>query len=766
MRSSTQRRSKHFALPLLLLASFLVLSIGCEKKEAMDANYEMRDGGDSANATGSAQRDSLVTVESTKSEYKSGATEQLFTPQEPHQDPASATKAGATGAEMDVQRERLSKSGARPAASRLADKSKSEAHDDELADQDIPEALVKANAAADRMLAAQQGELWAKPVVRDNKLIQPGQPFPLKSTDVKAQISGFMAQTAVTQTYSNPFENPIEAVYVFPLPEDSAVNGFTMTIGERVIIGMIMKRADAKATYERARAQGYRAALLEQERPNIFMQSIANIAPLEEVKVELKFMNRLKRDGATYSWHFPMVVGPRFTGGAPDAERITPPLVDEGKRTGNDISLSVELDSGLPITDLRVKTHDFRQVQHSPSQYHIELAAHETIPNRDFVLEYDVFGAELKTGYAAHASDGEGFVALMIAPPKDPTPGQIAAREVVFLIDVSGSMRGQPLEIVKDVASQVIKGMRPDDKLNIMTYSGGTKQLWDASKLATAENTRDALYFIQGLSGGGGTRMDLGIQNLLKLPRDGERMRMVAFLTDGYVGNETELLTTIKQRKDDSTRIFAFGIGSSVNRFLLEQIGKHGQGHTQIVMANEYGDSDKAVTTFFQNIASPVFTHITADWSDIGQVESYPSQIADVYAGKPVNLVARYDASKGPLSGKLKLRGYLGGQQVEISLEVDLPASEPNNSGLAAVWAREKIETIKDERLGQSGNDADALTAEIVDTALKYSIVSEGTSFVAVDKDGGRVGDGNPNKVKQPVEVPAGVDRKGIEGGE
>jgi len=625
----------------------------------------------------------------------------------------------------------------------------------------IEEAAMRdAQATTKRAMEAQTGELWARPIIREGKLIQPGQAFPLKATDVRASISGFIAQTSVTQTYENSFDNPIEAIYVFPLPEDAAVNGYTMTIGARVIVGLIRKREEAKAIYEDAKAKGYRAALLEQERPNIFTQSIANIAPKEQIKVELTFMNKLKRKGGTYSWHFPMTVGSRYTEATPDAERITSPTLAKGLRSGNDVSLSVELDAGLPIHAVRVPSkHDYQEQVLGASQRLITLAAHETIPNKDFALEFDVLGDEMRTGYAAHASNGEGFVSLMIAPPQAPGAGMISPREIILLIDTSGSMHGEPLEIAKTLALKLIDGMRPGDTFNVMTYSGSSTQLWDTPKYIDDTNRKEAADYIEVLSGSGGTRMNQAIVDLLQQERDGNRMRMVAFFTDGRVGNESTVLSTLKTRKDDSTRIFAFGTGSSVNRFLLEKIGQHGGGHTEILMQNDYAESEKAVTELYTYMETPIFTHIQLDWSGVGEVETYPSQIRDVFAGIPVSITGRYDASAGPITGTLTLSGYLGGQPYSMEMQVDLPANEPANPGLAALWAREKIESLTDACYGNTDPKAVvAMKEQVVETALAYSIVSEGTSFVAVDEFGGQVGDGDPDTIVQPKELPEGTE--------
>lgn len=617
-------------------------------------------------------------------------------------------------------------------------------------------------ASVNRIHQARQGELWCKPVIRPDAAVE-AIAFPLKHTAVNASISGFVASTTVTQNYENPFETPIEAVYVFPLPSDSAVNGFTMTIGERIIKGLIRKRAEAKEIYEIARRSGFTASLLEQERPNVFTQSIANIAPKQAIKVDITYVNQLKRVRGTYEYSFPMVVAPRYNAHAPDAGRISPPMLPEGMRNGHDISLNVKVDAGMPVGNVNSVNHKVAEKRLSGSELEITLDRADNIPNRDFVLRFDVLGAELQTGFVTHAVDGRGYLSMMFTPPASPNAVDLSPREVTFLLDVSGSMTGTPHSMCLKIMNMALDRLRPHDSFNIVYFASGNGQLWELPKPNTPENVAAAKAYLGRLRAGGGTEMLAGLRRLFETPKANNALRMVVFLTDGLVGNETQILEEVKKNAEGS-RFFIYGIGDSTNSYLIDGIGKHGRGYATTVYTRDAARMEVSVDEFFSRIDAPCLTDISIDWGGLPVSESYPALIPDVFAGHPVSLVAKYTPAKGGMTGTVKIRGRKAGAPVEYSIQVELPEADGSNAGIASVWARQKIESLMDARLGADRRELDGISAQIVDVALTHSLVSEGTSFVAVDESQ-KVGDGSPKRVDVPVELPSGMDRRGLEGG-
>lgn len=608
--------------------------------------------------------------------------------------------------------------------------------------------------ATPRSLEAKEGELWGR-LYNDEKQEVREVAFPLKHTDVKAQITGFIASTKVTQSYSNPFEEAIEAVYVFPLPQDSAVNGFEMVIGDRRIIGMVMRKAEARETYEKAKADGYTASLLEQNRPNIFTQSVANIAPKADVNIEISYFHRLVRKADQYEYHFPMVVGPRYEGHTPDIAAITPPAVPEGMRNGHNISLSVEVDAGVPISGLTTPAHETVISRMGEAQAVVSLARKDVLQNRDFVLRLNVIGANLGSGVMTHSGDAGNFASLMITPPSEYGVEDLAPREITFVMDVSGSMRGAPFDMCRNIVLKALEGMRPQDAFNIFYFASGNGQLFELPEMNRPENIDKAKEYLQNMKAGGGTEMLAGLQRLFASRRDPNRLRMVVFMTDGYVGNEEGILAEVKKNVD-SSRFYAFGIGSSINRYLIEGIGKHGRGHAEVVLNREFDKADEIVQRFYSHINAPLLTDIELIWEGIEVEQQYPQRVNDLFSGHPVSVVAKL---AGTGEGTVKIRGRRLGEVQEILVPFTVQAGDGRNSGLAPIWGRARIEELTDSRLGVDQDMHAKLTEEIVRTALAHNLVSEGTSFVAVDLQQ-KVSDGNPKKVDVPVEQPEGVDRK------
>ena len=373
---------------------------------------------------------------------------------------------------------------------------------------------------------------------------------PLKRTDVKASITGPLARVTVTQEFRNQATDTIEAVYVFPLPHNAAVDNMNLLVGDRVVKGAIRKREEARAMYEAARNSGRAAALLDQERPNIFTQSVANIGPGQTVRIEISYVERLSYEAGTYEFMFPMVVGPRYNpAGTHDAARISPPVAPPAIRAGHDVTLSVTVDAGVPIDWIASSSHEVIAERPAPSQANVRLRQKTVIPNKDFVLRYDVAGGRIQDAVLTHRSERGGFFTLLLQPPERVGSEEIRPKEIVFVLDTSGSMNGFPIEKAKEAMGLALSALNPSDTFNLITFAGDTHLLFDRPVPATADNLRRAKQFLLGSYGAGGTEMMKAIRAALEPSRSQQHLRVVCFMTDGYVGNENEIIAEVNRTR-------------------------------------------------------------------------------------------------------------------------------------------------------------------------------------------------------------------------
>lgn len=604
---------------------------------------------------------------------------------------------------------------------------------------------------------------------------------PLQHTSVQANISGYMADVTVKQLFANPFKEKIEAVYTFPLSETGAVDEMTMKVGSRIIHGTIKKKEEAREIYEQAKARGHVASLLDQERPNIFTQSVANIEPGKEVEITIKYKDLLLFENGKYSFAFPTVVGPRFIPGSPtgksgggwapdtdqvpDASKVTPLLAPKDTRAGHDISISVNLDSGVPYSNLKSLLHEVDVQSKDSSHAQVSLKDKSAIPNKDFVLSWNVSQDQISSGYITHRNakehDGSGFFTLMLLPPKSVTPDKVAPKEMIFLIDCSGSQNGPPLNKAKEALNHIIDHMNPNDTFQIITFNNQNSLLFDKPEVSSTQMKEKAKAFIEGLQARGGTWMAPAVEKVCSIPPDNNRLRIVTFMTDGYVGNDMQILDLVKKHRGTS-RWFPFGTGNSVNRFLIDGIAKEGGGEPEYVLLN--AKAGEVGEKFYKRIASPVLTDVAVKFDGLDAKEVFPKAVSDVWAQKPLYIKGRYTK---PGSGTVTLTGFSQGAPYSKSMKVIFPESNPLNSGIASVWARAKVDRLMSEDwMGvQSGNMNPELKKEIVDTALAYHIMTQFTSFVAVEER--YVTEGGKSKlVPVPVEMPEGVSHEAVFGHE
>jgi Ca-activated chloride channel homolog len=597
--------------------------------------------------------------------------------------------------------------------------------------------------------------------------------LPLKHTAVSAEISSFLAQVEVKQYFHNPLTEPIEAIYVFPLPENSAVNEMIMIVGTRNIYGEIHKRKEARQIYETARAAGLRTALLEQERPNIFTQSVANIQPGEEIIITIRYVQSLKYDRGIYSYVFPMVVGPRFIPGAttgkegtgwapdtttvPDASKITPPVLLPGRRSGHDISLTVRLNAGLPIEDLQSTSHDVEITTENKDTKIINIKQEDSIPNKDFVLEYRTAGEKPRVAYQTHYSQAGGYLLLMMQPSLADVTTNIDKKEIFFVVDCSGSMNGYPIQKVKEAMYYCIQGLRSDDIFQIVLYSSSARTFSDKPIPATEVRKAEALDYINALNGSGGTMIMEAVNPCLDYPRTPDRKRIIFFMTDGQVGNDNEVLAAIKERIGDA-KLFSFGIGSSPNRSLLEGMAELGHGTAQFIRQDQ--DAQPIIKDMLARVSSPYLTDVEINWGSLGIVEAYPKPYPDLFSSQPLVVFARYDK---PGSSIVTIKGNINGKTpYQETIDVSLPQRNSDNFSLAFVWAREKIKNLMFEQLA---GRMPQIEEQITDLAISYNLMSQYTSFVAVDEvipPGGRTM--LPRQIAIPVPMPEGVSFTGVFG--
>lgn len=590
---------------------------------------------------------------------------------------------------------------------------------------------------------------------------------PLDHTDVDIEVSGYVARTRVTQRFVNPFSERIEALYIFPLPERAAVRNMEMRVGDRMVKAEIQRREDARETYEGARSAGKTASLLEQERPNIFTTSVANIRPGIPIEVTLEYVHTLKYDSGTYRLAFPMTVGPRFIPGTPapnksgaaahntdrvpDGARIQPPVAPRG-RSGHDISVSVDLDAGVPMSSPRSSSHRVSIRRRSPNRARIALYRTDSIPNRDFLLEWTVSPTQVDTGVITHRANPKrpGFLTLMLHPQAAPPPSSVTPKEIVFVLDTSGSMYGRPMELSKKLMRRLIRNLHPADTFAVLRYNDAASALSPRPLANTPANRKLALDHIETLEGEGGTDALGGVRAAFAYPRDEQRLRVVVFLSDGYIGNETEVLAELQSRIG-AARLFSFGVGSSVNRFLLEGMAREGRGAARIVTEQE--SPRDAVDGFYKRLQSPYLTDIEIDWGDLDVDRAYPHKIPDLFAGTPLEVHARYRREG---SGTVVVRGRLGGHPFVQQVPVTLPARSDDHRAIASIWARERIEELS-RAMYQAEHKK--IVKELTQVALRHRLLSKYTSFVAVERRLVPAGDraAPTQQIAIPAELPQGV---------
>lgn len=551
--------------------------------------------------------------------------------------------------------------------------------------------------------------------------------FPLKRTDVRAQINGAIADVIVTQTYTNEGARPIDARYVFPGSTRAAVHGMTIAVDDEVVTAKIRQREEAKQEFETARKQGKSASLLEQQRPNVFTMSVANVMPGDEVVVSLHYTELLVPEDGTYEFVYPTVVAPRYAGkgvvGAAPRWEENPYLAGSGPpQTAFDIE--VVLSTALPLHDVVSATHAVDVSWQGHSMAEVRLADPLDFGgDRDYVLKYRLSGEQIQSGLSLYEGEDENFFLLMVQPPERVDGLQIPPREYIFILDVSGSMGGFPLDTAKAVIKDLIARLRPDDLFNIVMFAGGSRVLAPESLPANDENITQALWVIDNEQGGGGTELVPALKTALGLPGDERYSRTIAVITDGLVVAEQETFALIRSHLNNAN-VFSFGIGSSVNRHLIEGIARAGQGEPFVV--TEAAEAPDAAARFRDYIGAPVLTNIGVSFRGFDAYDIEPQIVPDLFARRPILVMGKY---RGRRTGEIEVSGLraTGSYVQRFHLRDARPQEE--NSALRSLWARQMVARLSDDN--ELGTSRD-LVSRITQLGLNYSLLTRFTSFVAV----------------------------------
>ncbi len=546
--------------------------------------------------------------------------------------------------------------------------------------------------------------------------------FPLKSSHSEVAITGPIAQVTLTQTYSNEGDAPIDATYLFPASTKAAVHGMTMTIGERTITAKIQEKEEARRIFEKAKREKKTASLLEQAKPNLFSMEVAQILPGDKLTLTLNYSETLVPNSSIYELVIPTAIGPRFHEGSATTKITTNPFLNEKEPSAARFSVNVKLNSPLPLKSLVSPTHPKASVDFI-SKTEARLALSSAQPDRDFIIRYQLAGQKIHSGLLSDSGDENTFL-LQLEPPAEVNDGDIPERDFIFVVDVSGSMTGFPLNLAKDLFEQLTIQLRPTDRFNMLLFAGANEILSPQSLPATSQNIKRAIRFLQKNHGGGGTRLLNALDQALDLPHDRDHARSLVLITDGFISAEADVFSLIK-KKASGTNIFPLGVGSSVNRHLIEGLS-HFAGRDHFIVTHS-SESSEAIDRFRSVISSPVLTNIQITSEDLTLTDLQPSRQPDLFAGQPLSLTGKWTGTK---EGTITLTGTTGsGRKVRKSMKI---TPDQKNSTLPTLHARAKVRELADFA---SVTGQKSVKKEVIQLGLKYHLLTPFTSFVAVSEE-------------------------------
>ncbi len=570
----------------------------------------------------------------------------------------------------------------------------------------------------------------------------------MKGVDASIDIVGTLAEVELVQTYANIGSAPIEAVYVFPGSTRSAVSALTMRVGDRVVEAEIQEKAQARRTYEAAKSEGKTASLLEQQRPNLFQMNLANIMPGDVVEVTLKYTEWVRREKGEYSFDLPLVVGPRFAGEG--GQWVGNPTLSDSDASKVGYEILTRIRSAVAIERAVCDSHQAEVEFEDTRTARIALEGDaESVGNRDYRVRYQVSGDEVKSGVWVSESGGEKYFMASLEPPAGVVRKRIP-REYFFVIDVSGSMHGFPLDTAKAMMEALVARLDENDRFNVMLFAGESEVFAPEPVPATMENLLSAVEFLYEMRGSGGTKLVRALNRAYETPGDPVISRSIVVLTDGYITVEDRVFDLIRSRLGEAN-LFACGIGSAPNRYLIEGMAKVGQGEPFFVATP--GESERVADQFSEYVSQPVLTDLQVSFEGMDVEEVEPPQLPDLLAERPVVIFGKYT---GELSGAITLSGRSGDSEYVESIPLSEAVNLAGARSLEYVWARERIRRVSDYN-GLWPNEE--RRKEITQLGLKHSLLTKYTSFVAVDKVIRNVaGGGGIARVVQPLPTPKGMD--------
>jgi Ca-activated chloride channel family protein len=583
--------------------------------------------------------------------------------------------------------------------------------------------------------------------------------LPLKGTEVSVKISGVIADVTVTQTYRNEGQRAIEAKYVFPGSTKAAVSGLNVRLADRLITAQIREKQQAQIEYDTAKKEGKTAALLEQHLPNVFQMNVANIMPGDDVKVELRYTELLVPQSGNYEFVFPTVVGPRYNSpqsSNAQAKWVAQPTLAAGAVPNTSFKLKATIDTPMGLKEIRSATHAI-DVKKSDEDQHADIvlaADGRPADNRDFVLDYRLAGEKIESGLMLYKGQGqnldgsaENFFLAMVEPPKAVAASAISPRDYIFVVDISGSMHGFPLDTAKTVLERLIGGLRPSDTFNVLLFSGSNKMLSPKSVPATRANIEQALATIKNYSGSGSTELIPALKRVYAEPKEENVSRTVVVVTDGYVTVEREAFELVRNNLSKAN-VFAFGIGSTVNRSLMEGIARAGMGEPFII--TDPVQAPEQAARFRRMVESPVLTSVKATFGGLDVYDVEPQALPDVLGERPVIVFGKW---RGEARGRVIIEGHGASGPYRQEVRID-ERTRQDTAALRTLWARHRIQSLSDQETLEGGG---AFKERITELGLKYSLLTQYTSFIAVDKVVRNLAPQNSVDVNQPLPMPQGV---------
>lgn len=569
--------------------------------------------------------------------------------------------------------------------------------------------------------------------------------FSLLETNVNATISGVIANVEVEQLYINTGDSIVDATYVFPMSTQAAIYGMEMDVNDRTIVAEIRRKAEAEEIFENADSTGLTATLLEQHRPNVFQMNIANLIPGDSLRVRMVYTELLVPVEGVYQFVFPTVVGPRYSiGGEP---WVNQSILEQNPVSETAFNINVKVNAGMDISAECI-SHD---VSFESSNNSTQTSLN-TQPGSDFILNYTLDGNQIETGLLLFEDEEENFFLSMIQPQKPNVTFRSPPREYVFIMDVSGSMSGTPLDISKELMVNLLEDLDFEDKFNIVTFAGSSSQLAPNSLPVSIDNIELALEFIDNLSAAGSTQILPALNTALQMQGTDGYSRSFVIITDGFVTVEKETYDLIRQYLNEAN-FFSFGIGTSVNRFIIEGIAYVGEGEPFVV--TEFENADEVTETFKRYIEKPVLTNIQANFEGLEVYDLEPLTIPDVFAERPIIIYGKYNK---PAVGSIEMRGDYGDEELLSTLNFeDYSDNNEENIALKYLWARKRIKLMSDYGIASNEMDTISIEEEITQLGLKYSLITKYTSFVAVDSNS-ITSSTNPDESSEGGDVVSEVD--------